>query len=245
MGRAQGVIPDQLRKPGEVTGNGCVEDRLHDGGRYQRAHAVASENDHGPLDTLHGVRCHTVKRTVGHLQQAADQGGIARDDGRELPPGHVLVVDRPHDLRQQVRPPRKVAFLGIDVGDGGECFRDHLFMRRSHLAPVADSELELAQSLHDLRVVQKLARGGLQHRGFRQAAQIRWRLRHGWPAAARPYGAHRKRSANQGKGVHPEGCNQQQRQRPEQKLSHGLSSSWGPTLLSAARGRNCSWIFVL
>src|SRR5438445_10204062 len=106
MGRTQSVFPDNFRETLKFPRAGYLEYRLHQGCSNQRAKAIAPQHDDRPLNRFDLSGADPIEGAVRHFQQAAYQRWIASNEGRQLTPRDVLVIDRAHELRQQVWAPR-------------------------------------------------------------------------------------------------------------------------------------------
>ncbi len=176
MGRAYGVLPDDLRETRKTFGAGDLEDRLQHGGRHQGAQPIAPENDNRALDGLDRLQG-TVVSAVGHLQQTTHERRVARDERGQFAAGHFLVVDGTHQLREQVRAPWRIATLFGCVADSRNGHRQDTLVVLSWLRPVRDPELELPQSAEDLGAVEYLHRSRRQYRRLRKGRHVREQLR--------------------------------------------------------------------
>ncbi len=183
VGGAHSVFPDNFRETCESARGGYLKDRLHQSCGDQRAQAVSPQYDDRPLNRLDRLT-QTIEGAVRHFQQATDQRRIAGDDRSHPAARDLFVIDRVHQLRQQIGAPWEVLLLSSGIGNGGERSRHDAIMFRQRLPDCRHTQLELAQLPENLRAVENLSFGGGEHRRLRQVLQIDRKLRHdlsrGW-----------------------------------------------------------------
>ncbi len=174
----EGVFPRDLGELREVAAAN-VKDRLRECGCDERADAVVTEYDDRPIDALHRLCADAVERAVGHLEQVAHQGRVARNDRDELTTRHLFVIHRAQKLWQQTWTSRGVAvFSGGVVKDVGGCGDDFGVDRGPGLSNRGGTQRELVQCSENLHGCERLDFGerGVAGAGFGCWGEGRGRL---------------------------------------------------------------------